>query len=158
MRIGGQMFFTDYSMTPAELAPALEERGFESLWVPEHSHIPLVRTKPFPGGTELPRPYYDIMDPFLVLTAAAVGLVNGLLIAYLNMQPFVVTLGMLSVVLPISYAGFGVGHVAFDQLFALCGMTGGATVLNNYLIGQTVPCLVGVVPYLALRREAAPMA
>ncbi|HET7882730.1 MAG TPA: TIGR03619 family F420-dependent LLM class oxidoreductase, partial [Acetobacteraceae bacterium] len=73
MQFGAAMFFTDASMTPQELGPLLEERGFESLWVPEHSHIPLVRTKAFPGGTELPRPYYDIMDPFLVLTAAAVA-------------------------------------------------------------------------------------
>lgn len=63
-------------------------------------------------------------------------------------------LGMLSMVLPISYAGFGVGHVAFDQLFAMVGLSGGATVLNVYLIGQTVPCLFGVVPYLTLKREA----
>ena len=63
-------------------------------------------------------------------------------------------LGMLSMVLPISYAGFGVGHVAFAQLFAIVGLKGGATVLNVYLIGQTAPCLVGVVPYLTLRREA----
>src|SRR6266700_2049570 len=73
MQFGAAMFFTDASMTPGELGPLLEERGFESLWVPEHSHIPVVRTKAFHGGTELPRPYYDIMDPFLVLTAAAVA-------------------------------------------------------------------------------------
>ena len=73
MKIGAAMFFTAYSMRPDALGRALEERGFESLWVPEHSHIPLKRTKAFPGGTELPRPYYDIMDPFLVLTAAAVA-------------------------------------------------------------------------------------
>ena len=73
MHFGAAMFFTDASMTPSELGPLLEQRGFESLWVPEHSHIPLVRTKQFPGGPELPRPYYDIMDPFLVLTAAAVA-------------------------------------------------------------------------------------
>src|ERR1700693_4343075 len=73
MHFGAAMFFTDASMTPGELGPLLEQRGFESLWVPEHSHIPLVRTKAFPGGPELPRPYYDIMDPFLVLTAAAVA-------------------------------------------------------------------------------------
>lgn len=65
-------------------------------------------------------------------------------------------LGMLSMVLPISYAGFGVGHVAFDQLFAIVGLTGGATVLNVYLIAQTVPCLFGAIPYLTLRREAPP--
>src|SRR5580700_495901 len=73
MQFGAAMFFTDASMAPGELGPLLEQRGFESIWVPEHSHIPLVRTKAFPGGPELPRPYYDIMDPFLVLTAAAVA-------------------------------------------------------------------------------------
>ena len=73
MHFGAAMFFTDASMRPGELGALLEERGFESLWVPEHSHIPLVRSKPFPGGPELPRPYYDIMDPCLVLTAAAVA-------------------------------------------------------------------------------------
>jgi alkanesulfonate monooxygenase SsuD/methylene tetrahydromethanopterin reductase-like flavin-dependent oxidoreductase (luciferase family) len=46
MRIGGAMFFTDYSMSPTELGRALEERGFDSLWVPEHSHIPLTRKSP----------------------------------------------------------------------------------------------------------------
>jgi len=66
-------------------------------------------------------------------------------------------LGMLSMVLPISYAGFGVGHAAFEQLFAMIGLSGGANVLNVYLIGQTVPCLFGVIPYLTLRREAAPL-
>ena len=73
MYFGAAMFFTEAAMTPAELGPLLEERGFESLWVPEHSHIPLKRSKAFPGGTELPRPYYEIMDPFLVLTATAVA-------------------------------------------------------------------------------------
>ena len=71
MRIGGQMFFTDYSTTPTELARALEERGFDSLWVPEHSHIPLTRKSPFPSGGDLPKKYYDVMDPFVVLSAAA---------------------------------------------------------------------------------------
>jgi probable F420-dependent oxidoreductase len=71
MRIGGQIFFTDYSMTPTELAPALEERGFDSLWVPEHSHIPLSRKSPFPSGGDVPKKYYDAMDPFVVLGAAA---------------------------------------------------------------------------------------
>jgi probable F420-dependent oxidoreductase len=54
-----------------ELARALEERGFESVWAPEHSHIPLSRKTPFPGGGDLPKPYYDAMDPFVVLAAAA---------------------------------------------------------------------------------------
>lgn len=63
-------------------------------------------------------------------------------------------LGMLSVLLPISYAGFGVGHVAFEKLFVMVGLTGGANVLNVYLIGQIVPCLFGVIPYLLLKRDA----
>jgi probable F420-dependent oxidoreductase len=71
MRIGGAMFFTDYSMSPTELARALEDRGFDSLWVPEHSHIPLTRRSPFPSGGDLPKKYYDVMDPFVVLGAAA---------------------------------------------------------------------------------------
>jgi probable F420-dependent oxidoreductase len=71
MQVGAAMFFTDYSMGPAELGRALEERGFESLWAPEHSHIPLSRKSSFPSGGELPKQYYDVMDPFVTLTAAA---------------------------------------------------------------------------------------
>src|SRR5246500_3373688 len=71
MQFGASMFFTDYSMSSAELAQALEERGFESVWAPEHSHIPLTRKTPFAGGGELPKQYYDVMDPFVTLAAAA---------------------------------------------------------------------------------------
>jgi len=71
MQIGAAMFFTDYSMAPTELGRALEERGFESLWAPEHSHIPLSRKSPFPSGGELPKQYYDAMDPFVTLSVAA---------------------------------------------------------------------------------------
>ena len=71
MKIGAVMFFTTDSMRPAPLARALEERGFESLWVPEHTHIPSSRKTAYPAGGGLIRPYYDIMDPFLVLNAAA---------------------------------------------------------------------------------------
>src|SRR6201994_458695 len=71
LKFGASMFFTDYSMAPGELAKALEERGFESVWAPEHSHIPLSRRSPWPGGGELPKMYYDVMDPFVTLTAAA---------------------------------------------------------------------------------------
>jgi probable F420-dependent oxidoreductase len=71
MQIGAAMFFTDYSMSSVELAKALEERGFESVWAPEHSHIPLTRKTPFAGGGELPKQYYDVMDPFVTLAAAA---------------------------------------------------------------------------------------
>jgi probable F420-dependent oxidoreductase len=71
MQIGAAMFFTDYSMSSVELARALEERGFESIWAPEHSHIPLTRKTPFADGGELPKQYYDVMDPFVTLAAAA---------------------------------------------------------------------------------------
>lgn len=71
MHFGISMFFTDYSMSPAELGRALEERGFESLWAPEHSHIPLSRLSPYPPGGDLPKKYYDTMDPFVTLSAAA---------------------------------------------------------------------------------------
>src|SRR6201987_4044186 len=71
MRIGGAMFFTDYSMSPTELARGLEERCFDSLWVPELPHIPMSRKSPFPSGGDVPKKYYDVMDPFVVLGAAA---------------------------------------------------------------------------------------
>jgi probable F420-dependent oxidoreductase len=71
MQVGAAMFFTDYSMAPAELGRALEGRGFESVWAPEHSHIPLSRKSSFPSGGDLPKQYYDVMDPFVTLTAAA---------------------------------------------------------------------------------------
>jgi probable F420-dependent oxidoreductase len=71
MQFGAAMFFTDYSMTASALARAVEERGFESLWAPEHSHIPVSRATPFPQGGELPKKYYDAMDPFVSLSAAA---------------------------------------------------------------------------------------
>ena len=71
MKIGAVMFFTSDSMRPAALGRALEERDFESLWVPEHTHIPSTRKTQYPAGGGLIRPYYEIMDPFLVLNAAA---------------------------------------------------------------------------------------
>jgi probable F420-dependent oxidoreductase len=71
MKFGLTMFPTDYSITPAELAIAAEERGFESLWYPDHTHIPLSRRSPWPGGPELPKMYYDLMEPFIALATAA---------------------------------------------------------------------------------------
>jgi len=71
MDFGTAIFFTDYSIGPAELGRALEERGFESLWAPEHSHIPLSRRTPFPSGGDVPKMYYDVMDPFVTLSVAA---------------------------------------------------------------------------------------
>src|ERR1700720_4848255 len=71
MEFGASIFFTDYSISPTELAVALEERGFEALWAAEYSHIPASRRTPTPGGGELAKRYYDVMDPFVTLTAAA---------------------------------------------------------------------------------------
>ena len=71
MKLGVTIFPTDYTISPAELAVAAEERGFESMWFPEHSHIPLSRESPFPGGGDLPKQYYDCMDPFVGLASAA---------------------------------------------------------------------------------------
>ncbi len=73
MKFAASMFFTDYSMTPGELGKAMEERGFESLWAPEHSHIPAAPKVKFPYGGDIPKKYYDIMDPFVCLTAAAMA-------------------------------------------------------------------------------------
>ena len=71
MHFGLTMFPTDYSIQPPDLAMEAEARGFESLWLPEHSHIPTSRKSPWPGGGELPKYYYDSYDPFVSLGAAA---------------------------------------------------------------------------------------
>src|SRR5262249_2755811 len=71
MDVGVFHFPTDYSIDIRELAPALESRGFESLFVCEHTHIPVSRRTPFPGGGELPRRYMRTHDPFVVLSVAA---------------------------------------------------------------------------------------
>ena len=65
------MFPADYAVAPDELARMVERRGFESLFFPEHTHIPVSRRTPYPGGGELPREYSHTHDPFVALTAAA---------------------------------------------------------------------------------------
>jgi probable F420-dependent oxidoreductase len=71
MRFGIATFVTDEGIRPDVLGRALEERGFTSLFLAEHSHIPASRETPYPGGEELPRRYYRTLDPFVALTAAA---------------------------------------------------------------------------------------
>jgi probable F420-dependent oxidoreductase len=72
MDIGVAIFFTEYSISPADLGPALEQRGFDSLWVAEHSHMPLKRRFTHPQGeAALTREYFDVMDPFVTLSVAA---------------------------------------------------------------------------------------
>ena len=73
MKFGIAIFPTDHAISMTELAPLVEEAGFESLWVAEHSHIPTSRATPYPAGGELPRMYMHTMDPFVALTAAAVA-------------------------------------------------------------------------------------
>jgi len=71
MKIGAIIFSTWYSIQPDELARELEARGFDALFLPEHTHIPSSRISPWPGGAELPREYSNTYDPFVALTMAA---------------------------------------------------------------------------------------
>lgn len=71
MEYGIATFVTDDGMRPAPLGRALEERGFDSLFIAEHSHIPASRESPYPGGGELPSRYYRTLDPFVTLAAVA---------------------------------------------------------------------------------------
>jgi probable F420-dependent oxidoreductase len=71
MKYGVAIFPTDYAIRPDELARATEERGFDSIFFPEHTHIPASRRTPFPRGGELPREYSHTIDPFVAMTMAA---------------------------------------------------------------------------------------
>jgi probable F420-dependent oxidoreductase len=73
VKFGIAMFPTDEAVDPATLARLVEQRGFESLFFPEHTHIPASRETPFPAGGELPRQYSRTHDPFVALTAAAMA-------------------------------------------------------------------------------------
>ena len=115
MKIGAVMFFTADSMHPAALGRALEERGFESLWVPEHTHIPSAGNSRYPATGGLVRAYYEIMDPFLALnTAAAVTskLKVGTGIALVIQRDPIVTAKMVSSIDQLSNGRFlfGVGN------------------------------------------------
>jgi probable F420-dependent oxidoreductase len=79
MRIGLFYFPTDYGIDIRELARAVEERGFESLFLPEHTHIPTSRRTPYPGGGELPKAYSHAHDPFVALSFAAAATTRILL-------------------------------------------------------------------------------
>ncbi len=71
MPLGVMMFPTDRTIEPVELARAVEERGFDSLWFPEHTHIPMSRKTPYPAGEPLPEEYFRTHDPFVALAMAA---------------------------------------------------------------------------------------
>jgi probable F420-dependent oxidoreductase len=71
VQYGVMIFPTDLSIEPAHLAREAEARGFDSLWVTEHTHIPVSRQSPWPGGPELPDEYRRTLDPFVALASAA---------------------------------------------------------------------------------------
>jgi len=71
VQIGVLTFVTDEGIGPVDLGVGLEQRGFESLFLAEHSHIPVDAKTPYPGGGPIPRKYYRALDPFVALTAAA---------------------------------------------------------------------------------------
>jgi probable F420-dependent oxidoreductase len=71
MQFGVSMFFTDWAAPAAEVAREAEARGFESLFAPEHTHIPVSRLSPWPGGDQLPEHYWHTLDPFVSLASAA---------------------------------------------------------------------------------------
>lgn len=71
MKFGLTAFCTDQSTTPTELAPVAEQAGFDLLLFPDHTHIPIARTTPYPGGGELPDQYRRTLDPLIACTAAA---------------------------------------------------------------------------------------
>jgi hypothetical protein len=73
MGVGVLTFVTDDGIGPVELGQALEQRGFESLFLAEHSHIPVDAKTPYPMGGPIPPKYYRTLDPFVALTAAAVA-------------------------------------------------------------------------------------
>jgi probable F420-dependent oxidoreductase len=80
MKLGYFDFNTDYSIRPDDLARACEERGYDSLWLGEHIHIPAGRRTPYPAGGELPKQYWHMRDPFISLMAAA-GVTQNLKLA-----------------------------------------------------------------------------
>jgi probable F420-dependent oxidoreductase len=115
MKIGAVMFFTTDSMQPAPLARAMEERGFESLWVPEHTHIPSSLKSAYPASGGLVRAYYELMDPFLALNTAATvttKLKVGTGIALITQRDPIVTAKMVSSIDQLSGGRFlfGVGN------------------------------------------------
>lgn len=71
MQLGAMIFATDYTIAADELARELEARGYDSLFVPEHTHIPASRESAWPGGADLPRDYWHTYDPFVSLSFAA---------------------------------------------------------------------------------------
>jgi len=86
MKLGVAIFPTDYTIRPDDFARSCEERGFESVWFPEHTHIPAGRRTPYPGGGALPREYIHMSDPFASVAAAA-AVTNRILLGTASASP-----------------------------------------------------------------------
>ncbi|MEU8546601.1 TIGR03619 family F420-dependent LLM class oxidoreductase [Streptomyces roseoverticillatus] len=85
MRIATTVFLTDETISPVRLASELEQRGFDGLYLPQHTHIPVSRETPAPAGDPLPREYGRALDPLVALGQAAavterIGLGTGVLL------------------------------------------------------------------------------
>ena len=80
MKLGIFSFNTEYTMPADELARECEARGLESLWLPEHTHIPASRESPYPGGGELPEEYAHMSDPFIGLAEGCRSAHSGFLL------------------------------------------------------------------------------
>lgn len=128
MHIGFSSMNTADDLPPAALARTLEDAGFESLWFGEHSHIPMARTTPYPAGGELPRPYTQMMDPYVSLMAAAAAtsrLKLGTAIALLmereliSQAKTIATLDRLSAGRVVIGTGVGWNEEAFNNATAL---------------------------------------
>jgi probable F420-dependent oxidoreductase len=128
MHIGFSSMNTADDLPPATLARTLEDAGFESLWFGEHSHIPMARTTPYPAGGELPRPYTQMMDPYVSLMAAAAAtsrLKLGTAIALLmereliSQAKTIATLDRLSAGRVVIGTGVGWNEEAFNNATAL---------------------------------------
>lgn len=87
MRFGISTFVTDESMLPGSLATEVEQRGFHSLIVTEHSHMPVAYEPPYPGAGEPPREYYRTLDPFVALASAATTTRNLVLVTGVVLLP-----------------------------------------------------------------------
>ncbi|QIS08592.1 LLM class flavin-dependent oxidoreductase [Nocardia arthritidis] len=141
MKIGITTFVTDEGISGPKLGMALEERGFESLFLPEHSHIPASRRSPAPGGGELPREYYRALDPFITLGAVAAvteRLVLGTGITLLIQRDVIHTAKEIATLDRISNGRFvfGVGagwnpEEMADHGTSNCGPSGGFGPMNS---------------------------
>jgi probable F420-dependent oxidoreductase len=134
MRFGLSIFLTDETIGPAAMARLAEERGFDSLWLPEHTHMPLDHS-PYPSGGDVPRHYLRTLDPFVALTAAAAAterLLLGFGIALITQRDPIVTAKEVATLDQVSGGRvvFGVGAgwnrpevehhgVAFDRRFGV---------------------------------------